>query len=762
MRRNIYTLGSAGLVVLGLFMVWRLSPRHIAKRQIATGEQYLGQRKYRQAILSFQAALLAEPRSARALRDLGEALMANGAWSDAYSALRQAADVQPEDESIRLALGRLFLTGKQYTNAETEAGHVLKANPSNVAALELKAAAEIGEGRYEEARGALERLAEMQSGTAENLMDLGLVNLALGNLREAEGNLERAAALEPKSAKAQWNLANLYRLKHDPGRALEVLQAAVAANPGSAELVLPLADLEWSAGRQERAEALLRGLEQSAGATVEAKLKTGDFYLAHARAAAARRIYDAAAREAPQSMEAKGRQVDWYISQGQLREAAALNVAILRQDPDNERAAVQRGRILLEQGDSAAAVAVLRRVTALRPALVAGHYQLSRALARSGSIAESLAELRGCVRLDPGFRGALLDLAQTSMATGDFATAVQVARQAVQQRPEGYEERIELGRAYLGIAKAAAAEREIELGLNVNETPEGESYLALALAEQGRTEASEAHFRRAISMAPDTSAAAARLYTTYLLSRHEEGKALAMLDELAKRWPNNASLEATLAYVALRAGNLDRAQRAAEEAIRADPRMVEGHMLRAQVAERKQQPAAALAAYAQARRLAPRDPRVLTAIGNLNLAMGKMAQAAEAYQRALDNDPNFAAALGNLAWVEARRGTDLDEALGYAQRARELAPENLAIADTLAWIEHKRGLDRTALPLLEECVRVAPKQSLYRYHLGVVLIAAGDTGRGRMQLRDSLRGELGAEDASEANRLLESPSGGGR
>jgi tetratricopeptide (TPR) repeat protein len=128
--------------------------------------------------------------------------------------------------------------------------------------------------------------------------------------------------------------------------------------------------------------------------------------------------------------------------------------------------------------------------------------------------------------------------------------------------------------------------------------------------------------------------------------------------------------------------------------------------------------------------------------------------ARKAFAQALAIDPNSALAANNLAAASAAAGGNLDEALALAQKARELAPDLVNAADTLGWIQYKKGLYQAALPLLEECVRKAPESATYRYHLGMVLVAAGQKEKARGHLEAALRLKLGGEDAVQAREGL--------
>ncbi len=102
----------------------------------------------------------------------------------------------------------------------------------------------------------------------------------------------------------------------------------------------------------------------------------------------------------------------------------------------------------------------------------------------------------------------------------------------------------------------------------------------------------------------------------------------------------------------------------------------------------------------------------------------------------------------------ALQGTNLDVALSLAQKARQLLPDLDSITDTLAWVQNKNGSYASAIPLLQECVQKAPGFPVYRYHLGMALLASGEKSKGREQLPAALRLKLRGEDAEQARQAL--------
>jgi predicted Zn-dependent protease len=95
-------------------------------------------------------------------------------------------------------------------------------------------------------------------------------------------------------------------------------------------------------------------------------------------------------------------------------------------------------------------------------------------------------------------------------------------------------------------------------------------------------------------------------------------------------------------------------------------------------------------------------------------------QAIEQFGRALELDPDYAAALAGIAFVESDMYRNFDSseeriqrAEGYAQRAVELDPEMPDASHALGLIAGHRFDYHRATSLLREAVRLAPKEARY-------------------------------------------------
>src|SRR3989441_8340006 len=90
------------------------NPEVAKKRYVESGERYLQKAKYLEARTQFRNALNLDPRFVEAYYKLAQAELALHQWSDAFTALQHAVELEPGRLDARLSIGQLHISAKQY------------------------------------------------------------------------------------------------------------------------------------------------------------------------------------------------------------------------------------------------------------------------------------------------------------------------------------------------------------------------------------------------------------------------------------------------------------------------------------------------------------------------------------------------------------------------------------------------------------------------------------------------------------------------
>jgi tetratricopeptide (TPR) repeat protein len=272
---------------------------------------------------------------------------------------------------------------------------------------------------------------------------------------------------------------------------------------------------------------------------------------------------------------------------------------------------------------------------------------------------------------------------------------------------------------------------------------------------QHQLEDAKREFEAALQEDPQFAPALSQLADLQMQLK-EPANAIELLKKHLAAYPGDAQAHLILGSVYSKIQDYPNAKLEFEQALRLDGNLLPAYLNLGKIYQTTGETGAAIQQYESALALQPRFVPLITFLGNLYMDNGDLGAAKKYFERALEIKPDFAIAAGNLAWIYAEQGTNLDVALDLARRAKQQMPMMESITDTLAWVQYKRGQYAAALPLLEECVAKAPNSSAYRYHLGMALLADGKTEKGRQQLQVALRLDLGGKDGDQARETLAS------
>src|SRR5205809_3256506 len=106
-------------------------PSFAKQRYSESGDRYVAQQKFSEAIIQYRNALLIDPRMGEVRFKLGNALVAAGDGLSALGEFVRAADLLPKDVKVQQRAGEFLLMSKQFPEARARAEAVLAVDPMN-------------------------------------------------------------------------------------------------------------------------------------------------------------------------------------------------------------------------------------------------------------------------------------------------------------------------------------------------------------------------------------------------------------------------------------------------------------------------------------------------------------------------------------------------------------------------------------------------------------------------------------------------------
>ena len=373
---------------------------------------------------------------------------------------------------------------------------------------------------------------------------------------------------------------------------------------------------------------------------------------------------------------------------GRLAEIAASYQLLLERDPRHVPALAGMSLVALASGQPEAAVKMAGAAAAAAPRMCAAWVALGQACKAAQRFDDAEKAYAKAIQIDGLNPLARLGLGELRVATGRCEEARREFELALKRRPAFAAAHLGAGNALAMMGRNEEALERYEAALAVRpRLPEAEFAAGFALARLGRAKEAETRYRRALTQRPDFAAAWINLGCLL----REQGRdvaaeaalkrAIALRPDLISGWVNLAILErererkGQAEFYLRRAFALNPGQvetlvcwcqfRAAERdlagawswlrwALAVNPECDEAVNMQGILLHKEGQFEEAVAMFEQAEALGNRA--AASNRGNSLLDLGRMNEALQAHQAAVERDPQSAGARYNLALTQLRLG----------------------------------------------------------------------------------------------------------
>ncbi|MEX2262568.1 MAG: tetratricopeptide repeat protein [Bryobacteraceae bacterium] len=297
-----------------------------------------------------------------------------------------------------------------------------------------------------------------------------------------------------------------------------------------------------------------------------------------------------------------------------------------------------QGRTLLFDKKYTEAADLLERAVRADPNGAYSYNALGIAHLEQANYSQAVAAFRDAVRRAPHWAYPLHNLALSYAELGDYNASIRSYQQAMRLTPQYFYLPYNLGLVYQRLNRRKDAERSYLKAVSLApESAEPYNALGSLKASQSKFAEAERYYRTALEKNPDLLAARQNL--ALLLSERPDRASEAVdlwranLQRQSGYLPSRLGLAETLG----RRGDTAGAIAEYREVLKLRPEYTAARLAVAELLEKSGDADGALAELVTARNAEADNPAILERIGDLEKARGRMAEAATAYEQALEN-----------------------------------------------------------------------------------------------------------------------------
>ncbi|WP_338769319.1 XrtA/PEP-CTERM system TPR-repeat protein PrsT [Massilia sp. METH4] len=469
--------------------------------------------------------------------------------------LKNALQAAPDDAAARFALGRLYLKTGDAVSAEKELQRAIKLGSNRTEALPLLAKALLLQNKPQ---AVLDEIASLPP-TASLLSLRGDALLALQKVDDSRQAFESALKLEPNNSEALRGLARHAMLKNDAAEVVRLADQAVAHHPADVDTLLFRADLDKAMGQLDAARAVYDKALKVAPDTAAAYLQKAYIDIGQRKYDDARADLAALKKLAPQNILAYHAQAQLAFAEGKYKQALDSVQVVLKVAPEHLPSQLLAGATHFALGSLPQAEQHLKKYVESDPRNVQARKMLASVYLGSSQPREALAQLAPF--LDTSTDPALINIG---------------------------------GRAYLNLKQYDKATATYRRAIELQPT-HAQSHIGLGLARMsmGDADGAVAAMRKGVELSPPTAIDAGIVLATTHLRLKQNDAAVAVLDQMLKRAPDNAVLLNLAGGAQLGKGDRAAARAAFQKSLQAQPSFFTAadNLARMELADKKLEPA---------------------------------------------------------------------------------------------------------------------------------------------------------------------------
>lgn len=542
------------------------------------------------------------------------------------------------------------------------------------------------------------------------------IELKEGNYYTVQSLLDKWLDQPVKNVRFYLILANAYANQRGYRQAQKVIARGLNIYPDNLELIQLMASIHAALGENEKALTLLESALPELNN--KAKLKYGYILLEQGKVKQALRQAEALNENASADAATRNFYAACLMQSGNQQKAKDILNNILKQNRNYIPGLLNLSRIQIKQQNYRAAVKTLESILSLDSTAMSAVYMLADLYLLDSDVESANTVLAKALTESTEQPGLLKKLININLAAQNYALVEQYTRRLNQAEPLSafvIEARVKLNIAQNQIKLARRNIGSLYgLSLNNPEKLETISTYQLAIKDLQGLERTVNHWE---NIQPNnTNVGLVKAKLLYLKQGKE--KAFAQLEKVKNTTPAIPWLE-THKYIYLAENDYAGALNIVEkqlQVISLDSLLKQRIALLNKLGKTQK-------AIEFVNLIIKDNPDLTdyqTIKTDLLLGSGKQEEALDELENLLENNPNDAKVLNNLAAMLAY--TDPQKALNYIQKAYELMPEKPQVLDTYGLVLIQLKQPEKALTYLRQAYLKAPRQLDVNYHLAQALL----------------------------------------
>jgi tetratricopeptide (TPR) repeat protein len=603
---------------------------------------------------------------------------------------------------------KIAVAEKQFDQAVALLENVFSRDPDDLDARVLRAQIYLAQNDPKKAVEILDHLDKSFPNSPSIKYQLALAYLKSGNSAQAISELEQAVAVNKNYPEATLLLAQLNLRAGKTQAAIDPLVSLVKNRPELVQAQTLLADAFLAAGRGDEAASIIREQIKRSSEPSQPYLMLGLILLRQKKTDEARQAFERAVQWDKNNVLAIDQLVSLDLNSKNYAAARQRAEQLLQQDPQSAAGYFMKGKVDLAEGKRETGEAFVKKAIELNPNLAPAYDLLVQSYLSAGKLQEALQEIDVIVTKNPKAITALTLAGLLQERLNDFQKArdnyekvLAINANAVvvlNNLANIYAEKLgdipraaELARKAHDLAPAEptisdtlgwilykqgdyehASELLEESGPKLADNPEAQFHLGMARYMMGQLESARAPLEKAAAAVGDFPwKEEAKRRLALLAGDNSAATNLppAELEKIAREKSNDPIALIRLGTAYEKQGAADKAADAYQRAFQANPRLPEAALKLAQVnVDLLKNNPKALEYARKARDLAPTDPHITAAIGQIAYEAGNFSWAYSLLQESARQIPDDAGIAYALAWAAYSLG-NVTEAQQAMQRA---------------------------------------------------------------------------------------------